>query len=369
MHYVFIGTRRGSIFGRWHRHRREVLNGTSPATAYGMPSTGHRSATMEREPEHEPDPAALFWQSDEWCAMGVSGHPEPGCNAVFRRQDAPSGWPRYAVRLADGTDRWLFRHIETARWVCGRDLSGELVVLEPAGARRWESRRHRGQQVRIVAEALATEAHVRAFRLQQANASVAATAPARPGSGPAGNARPKPPSASPMNEARRAAAVARAVSLRFWSALRSSAARSGWSARVPRCGGRRRRCRRRGGDAGCSRGTAVVGGAQAQRSGQHDGAVRAGPVRADADDRRGRELRPPGSARESLQLRGSGVPPGCVGSPDYFASHAWGGIFVELVTSLIGELEGAALDDTRVWLACLRSIKTTRAARSQPWTS
>ena len=44
------------------------------------------------------------------------------------------------------------------------------------------------------------------------------------------------------------------------------------------------------------------------------------------------------------------VPPRCVGSPDYFASHAWGGIFVELVASLIGELEGAALDDTRVWL-------------------
>ena len=39
-----------------------------------------------------------------------------------------------------------------------------------------------------------------------------------------------------------------------------------------------------------------------------------------------------------------------IGSPDYFASHAWERLFVELAEGLIGDLEGAALDDTFVWL-------------------
>ena len=40
----------------------------------------------------------------------------------------------------------------------------------------------------------------------------------------------------------------------------------------------------------------------------------------------------------------------CIGSPVYFASHAWERLFVELVEGLIGDLEGAALDDAYVWL-------------------
>ena len=40
----------------------------------------------------------------------------------------------------------------------------------------------------------------------------------------------------------------------------------------------------------------------------------------------------------------------CIGSPDYFVSHAWNNLFVELVESLLGDLAGAALDDTYVWL-------------------
>ena len=44
------------------------------------------------------------------------------------------------------------------------------------------------------------------------------------------------------------------------------------------------------------------------------------------------------------------IPTLAVGEPDYFASHAWERLFVELVDALIGDLEGAALDETFVWL-------------------
>ena len=44
------------------------------------------------------------------------------------------------------------------------------------------------------------------------------------------------------------------------------------------------------------------------------------------------------------------VPAESVGEPQYFASHAWERPFVELVDGLLGDLEGAALEDTYVWL-------------------
>ena len=44
------------------------------------------------------------------------------------------------------------------------------------------------------------------------------------------------------------------------------------------------------------------------------------------------------------------MPPSCIGSPTYFASHAWHNLFVDLVESLSAFLEGAAKAETFIWL-------------------
>ena len=44
------------------------------------------------------------------------------------------------------------------------------------------------------------------------------------------------------------------------------------------------------------------------------------------------------------------IPARCLGPPRYFISHAWGSLFVELVEAVAANLEGAAPDETFVWL-------------------
>ena len=40
----------------------------------------------------------------------------------------------------------------------------------------------------------------------------------------------------------------------------------------------------------------------------------------------------------------------CLGAPTYFVSHAWGNLFGELVDAVAADLEGAAQDETFLWL-------------------
>jgi hypothetical protein len=51
-----------------------------------------------------------------------------------------------------------------------------------------------------------------------------------------------------------------------------------------------------------------------------------------------------------LSYAAAEIPPRCLGAGDYFVSHAWGDIFVQMVEGALAHLEGAAAEETRVWL-------------------